>query len=52
MTQQQALTGLTAFMQVKLIELSVEPYAVRLLPPVKCRMDDSEVIRYLRALKL
>ncbi len=50
LTQEQVLTGLMAFHQVKLVEMSLSPYAVRLLPPVKCRMDDSELIRYLRAL--
>ena len=48
LTAEQVLTGLLAFHQVKLVEMSMNPYAVRLLPPVKCRMDDSEVIRYLR----
>ena len=50
MTSAQALIGLMAFHQVKLVELSLDPYAVRLLPPVKCSMADSEVIRYLRTL--
>ena len=49
MTRAQVLTGLTAFSQVKLAEVSLDPYAVRLLPPVKCRMDDSALIRWLRA---
>ena len=44
----QVLTGLLAFHQVKLVELSLNPYAVRVLPPEKCRMDDSELVRYLR----
>ncbi len=48
LTPQQVLAGLMAFHQVKLVEMSLEPYAVRLLPPVKCRMDDSPLIRYLR----
>ncbi len=50
LTVPQVLVGLTAFQQVQLAEVSLEPYAVRLLPPVKCRMDDSPVIRYLRSL--
>lgn len=50
LTIPQVLVGLTAFSQVKLAEVSLEPYAVRLLPPVKCRMDDSPLIRYLRSL--
>ena len=49
LTQPQVLTGLTAFMQVGLAEVSLDPYAVRLLPPVKCRMDDSPLIHYLRS---
>ena len=49
LTLPQALTGLTAFGQVGLAEVSLDPYAVRLLPPVKCRMDDSPLIRYLRS---
>jgi len=51
LTQEQVLVGLTAFHQVRLAEFSLEPYAVKLLPPVKCRMDDSEVIRYLRQIQ-
>ena len=47
---EQVLAGLTAFMQVGLAEVSLEPYAVRLLPPVKCSMADSPLIRYLRSL--
>lgn len=49
LTSAQVLTGLMAFHQVHLVELSLNPYAVKLLPPEKCRMDDSEVVRYLRA---
>ena len=48
LTLPQVLVGLTAFMQVGLAEVSLDPYAARLLPPVKCRMDDSPLIRYLR----
>ena len=48
LTAAQVLTGLMAFHQVKLAEMSLDPYAVRLLPPVRCRMDDSWLIRYLR----
>ncbi|MGN0746639.1 MAG: hypothetical protein ACI4ML_08185, partial [Aristaeellaceae bacterium] len=51
LTEEQALTGLTAFSQVGLAELSLSPYALRLLPPVKCRMDDSPLVRYLRGMK-
>ncbi len=51
LTIPQVYTGLVAFEQVNLIELSMAPFAVRLLPPVKCRMDDSSVIRYLRAIQ-
>ena len=50
LTVPQVLVGLTAFSQVQLAEVSLEPYAVRLLPPVKCCMDDSPLIRYLRSL--
>ena len=50
LTTAQVLTGLMAFHQVRLVELSLSPYAVKLLPPEKCRMDDSEVVRYLRAI--
>ncbi|MDY4138240.1 MAG: single-stranded-DNA-specific exonuclease RecJ [Eubacteriales bacterium] len=50
LTREQVLTGLTAFSQVKLVELSLSPYALRLLPPVKCRMDDSPLVRYLRGM--
>ena len=37
-----------ALHQVKLVEMSLNPYAVKLLPPVKCSMADSELVRYLR----
>ena len=47
----QVLTGLMAFHQVHLVEMSLNPYAVKLLPPEKCRMDDSAVVRYLRAIR-
>jgi len=50
LTSAQVLTGLLAFHQVNLVEMSLSPYAVRLLPPVKCRMDDSALVRYLRAI--
>lgn len=50
LTVPQVLVGLTAFRQVKLAEVSLEPYAVRLLPPVKCSMEDSPVIHYLRSI--
>ena len=50
LTSAQVLTGLMAFHQVQLVELSLEPFAVRVLPPVRCRMDDSPLVRYLRAL--
>ena len=50
LTREQVLTGLTAFSQVGLAELSLSPYALRLLPPVKCRMDDSPLVRYLRGM--
>ena len=49
--EEQVLLGLTAFHQVKLAEFSLEPYAVRLLPPVKCRMDDSPLVRYVRRMQ-
>ncbi len=50
LTIPQVLVGLTAFRQVKLADVSLEPYAVRLLPPVKCSMDDSPLVHYLRTL--
>ena len=50
LTAAQVLTGLMAFHQVHLVELSLDPYAVKLLPPEKCRMDDSAIVRYLRAI--
>lgn len=52
LTLPQVLTGLTAFQQVRLAEVSLEPYAVHLLPPVKCKMDDSPVLHYLRSLTI
>ena len=50
LTPAQVLTGMMAFHQVRLVELSLSPYAVKLLPPEKCRMEDSELVRYLRAI--
>ena len=50
LTPAQVLTGLMAFHQVGLVEMSLDPYAVKLLPPQKCRMDDSALVRYLRAI--
>ena len=50
LTTAQVLTGMTAFHQVRLVEMSLSPYAVKLLPPEKCRMEDSELVRYLRAI--
>ena len=50
LTPTQVLTGLMAFHQVRLVEMSLDPYAVKLLPPQKCRMDDSALVRYLRAI--
>jgi hypothetical protein len=49
-TPAQVLIGLMAFHQVRLVEMSLDPYAVKLLPPEKCRMDDSAIVRYLRAI--
>ncbi|MBQ8555777.1 MAG: single-stranded-DNA-specific exonuclease RecJ [Clostridia bacterium] len=50
LSAEQVLTGLMAFHQVKLVEMSLEPYAVRVLPPQKCTMADSAVVRYLRGM--
>ncbi len=51
LTSPQALTGLMAFHQVRLVEASLNPYAVRVLPPERCRMDDSPLVRYLRGMR-
>ena len=48
LTTMQVLVGLTAFSEVRLAEFTLSPYALRLLPPVKCSMSDSALIRYLR----
>lgn len=48
LTLEQTLVGLTAFAQVKLAEFRLSPFTLRLLPPVKCAMTDSPLIRYLR----
>lgn len=48
LTEAQVLVGLMAFAQVNLVQFRLQPYALVLLPPVKCRMDDSLLIRYLR----
>ncbi|MGN1020986.1 MAG: single-stranded-DNA-specific exonuclease RecJ [Aristaeellaceae bacterium] len=50
LTREQVLTGLMAFSQAGLAELSLWPYALRLLPPVRCRMEDTPLVRYLREL--
>ncbi len=50
LSPQQVLAGMMAFHQVKLVEMSLDPYAVRVLPPVKCRMDNSPLVRYLRGI--
>jgi hypothetical protein len=49
LTMPQVLCGLAAFRQVGLVRFSAEPFALSLLPPVKCRMEDSSLVRYLRA---
>ena len=46
----QVLVGLQAFRQVKLAEVTLAPYQVRLLPPVRCSMADSPLIRWLRGI--
>ncbi len=51
LSSEQALTGLMAFHQVHLVEMSLVPFAVKLLPPEKCRMDDSPLVRYLRSIR-
>ena len=50
MTAPQVETALHAFSQLGLISYQERPFGYTLLPPVKCRMDDSEVVRYLRAI--
>ena len=45
---EQTLVGLTAFAQVRLVEFRLSPFTLRMLPPVKCAMADSSLIRYLR----
>ncbi len=51
LTPLQVMTGLTAFSQVGLAKVSLDPYAIELLPPVKCSMEDSSLIHYLRSRK-
>ena len=51
LSSEQALTGLMAFHQVHLVEMSLVPFAVKLLPPEKCSMDDSPLVRYLRSIR-
>lgn len=48
LTVEQTLVGLTAFAQVCLVEFRLSPFTLRMLPPVKCAMADSSLIRYLR----
>ena len=49
---EQALFGLTAFTQVELCTLALTPFRVTLLPARKCRMEDSPLVRYARALEV
>lgn len=51
LTEEQVMLGLRAFEQVNLVQFKAEPFRVVMLPPVKCRMDDSAVIRYVRGRK-
>lgn len=48
LTVPQIMTALIAFGETRLIEYSFEPFRIRLLPPVRCSMTDSALIRYLR----
>ncbi len=51
LSAEQTAAGLVAFEQVGLVRFGWEPFAVVMLPPVRCRMDDSALIRYLRAVR-
>ncbi len=51
LSAEQVMLGLRAFEQVNLVQFKAEPFRVVMLPPVKCRMDDSTVIRYVRGRK-
>ncbi len=47
-SEAQITTALTAFRDTGLISWSPAPFSVALLPPVRCRMIDSPLVRYLR----
>lgn len=50
LTGEQVLAGLTAFSETALAIWQLSPFSVRLLPPVKCSMNDSPLNRFLRSL--
>ncbi|MBQ8537302.1 MAG: single-stranded-DNA-specific exonuclease RecJ [Clostridia bacterium] len=50
LTPAQVTMGLYAFHQNHLAEFDPNPFTLRLLPPVKCRMADSPLVAALRAL--
>lgn len=50
LTAAQVVMGLYAFHQNRLAEFSENPFTLRLLPPVKCRMSDSPLVAALRNL--
>ena len=50
LTRAQTLTGLYAFHQLKLIDLTLRPFSYTLLSAVKCSLDDSPLLGYIRGI--
>ena len=48
--QAQTLAGLYAFHELRLIRFTQQPFAYTLLPPEKCALSDSPLLRYIRAM--
>ncbi len=46
--QAQTLAGLWAFHELGLVRLDLNPFAVAMLPPEKCNLGDSPLLRYIR----
>jgi len=46
----QVLTGMMVFHQLRLVEMSLNPFAVKVLPKAPCSLDDSPLMRYLKSL--
>ena len=50
LSEAQVLTALRAFEETSLVRWQLQPFGIQLLPPVRCSMDDSPTLRFLRTL--